>query len=559
MAALWVAVATAILPFPFPAALAAHVNQPKSQLASQPDGAPASKPDDAASNIPVRSKVLQPDLLKPDLLKKTAPEPLTTPLADVTRWYSVEMFGGVAGVMRAATATNAQGVTSTSMMKFEIKRGAVSIKISMDGEFVETPEGRPIRMKSVQRLGSTPITQEWTFGPENVSFKSTQSGQVTTTTTALPEGEWLTPAAAERYIAQQHRRGAREIVTRTVDPQSGLAPIISTRTLVGPETLTIAGKSGEFTSYSSRVSTMPGIRATEYYDSQGVLVKGSTQMGGVEVIIRLSNETDATKGLEAGAHIAPDIFTSTFIKPDKIIVNPRGLSRGVYRLWVQDGELETPMQTGSQAFVRISPQSGTLTVSTDPAAFSPAPASDRTDPALLASTVMCTTSDGAIVDLAAKAVKKLSEAERADPAKVAAACREFVYRFISNKTLGVGYASATEIARTREGDCSEHGVLLCALLRVHKIPARVACGLIYADSFAGSQNIFGYHMWTQALLGEGPAAIWIDLDATLPVGLAYDATHICLAVSTLADGDANQSFVGMATNLGRLKIAVIEP
>jgi len=474
-------------------------------------------------------------------------------------WYSVEMFGGTVGTMHAWQITTADEVLSASDMKFEIKRGPASVKVSMKGEYVESAKGKPIRMKSVQTLGATPLTQEWTFGEKDVTVTTTQGEQITKSTVALPTGEWLSPTAAEKYVTQRLKSGATEIVTRSIDPSNGLTPLTATRVVIGKETIAVGGRDLEVFKCKTRVSSMPGIESLEYYDTEGLMVKGTTQMGGIEVVITLSDAIKAKAGLDAGAQIAPDMLTGTFVKPDKRIDNPRGLSKGVYVLSVDEGALETVPATGSQRFERESSSRGLVTVTTDPKLFAPASPLDVTDAAYLASTAMCSTSDEAIKRLAARAVRKLSEKELADPAVVAGACREFVYRYISKKSLGVGYASATEIARTREGDCSEHAVLLCALLRVHNIPARVACGLIYADAFAGSEHIFGYHMWSQALLpGEGGPR-WVDLDATLPVGIAYDATHICLGTSTLADGDATQSMIGVATNMGRLKITVKEP
>ena len=53
----------------------------------------------------------------------------------------------------------------------------------------------------------------------------------------------------------------------------------------------------------------------------------------------------------------------------------------------------------------------------------------------------------------------------------------FVRGFISRKTLGVGYASALEVARDPQGDCTEHAVLLAALGRALGIATRVVDGL----------------------------------------------------------------------------------
>ena len=43
--------------------------------------------------------------------------------------------------------------------------------------------------------------------------------------------------------------------------------------------------------------------------------------------------------------------------------------------------------------------------------------------------------------------------------------RELVSRHIQDKHLGTAYASASETARTASGDCTEHAVLLAAVLR----------------------------------------------------------------------------------------------
>ena len=130
---------------------------------------------------------------------------------------------------------------------------------------------------------------------------------------------------------------------------------------------------------------------------------------------------------------------------------------------------------------------------------------------------MCDANDPMVRKLAQRAVRKVSD----DPAERAEAIRGFVHSYIRDKNLDTGFGTASEVARRREGDCSEHGVLTCAqCFAPTGIPARVATGLVYADTFAGERSIFGWHMWTQALID----GTWVDYDATLPV--RYDAAHI---------------------------------
>ena len=121
---------------------------------------------------------------------------------------------------------------------------------------------------------------------------------------------------------------------------------------------------------------------------------------------------------------------------------------------------------------------------------------------------------------------------------------------------GVGFATASEVARSKSGDCTEHALLTAAMLRVAGIPSRVASGLVFADQFAGEKKVFAYHMWAQALIGTGAEAHWVDLDATLS-GQAFDATHLALVVTTLKDGEFESSMAPISKMLGKLRVEVV--
>jgi len=127
------------------------------------------------------------------------------------------------------------------------------------------------------------------------------------------------------------------------------------------------------------------------------------------------------------------------------------------------------------------------------------------------------------------------------------ALQEYVRRFIRNKDLNVGYASALEVAKHPEGDCTEHAVLLAALGRALGIPTRVVDGLAYTERYAGMDHVFVPHAWAQAWV-DGH---WQSFDAALP---GFDAGHIALSAG---DGDPWRFFSGMDT-LGRLRIDRVE-
>jgi transglutaminase-like putative cysteine protease len=149
----------------------------------------------------------------------------------------------------------------------------------------------------------------------------------------------------------------------------------------------------------------------------------------------------------------------------------------------------------------------------------------------------------------APAIRKLAARAVGDAADAATGARRierFVREHIDDKDLSVGYASALEVAESRQGDCTEHAVLAAALCKAAGIPARLAVGFAYAEGFGGRQNVLVPHAWTQVYL-EGK---WYSLDAALP---GFDAGHILLDTGQGAPVD----FLGAAVLLGRLKVEAV--
>lgn len=68
---------------------------------------------------------------------------------------------------------------------------------------------------------------------------------------------------------------------------------------------------------------------------------------------------------------------------------------------------------------------------------------------------------------------------------------DFVYRHVEQKALDRGYAPALATLESGRGDCTEHSVLLSALLRTAGIPTRLVDGVIVDGGRAG------YHEWVE--------------------------------------------------------------
>jgi transglutaminase-like putative cysteine protease len=151
-------------------------------------------------------------------------------------------------------------------------------------------------------------------------------------------------------------------------------------------------------------------------------------------------------------------------------------------------------------------------------------------------------------DARVAALAKEAVGDAKDSSEAVRRIEAFVAKYIRKKDLSVGYASAAEVAQSRQGDCTEHAVLAAAMCRSAGIPAQVVVGLAYVPSFGSRKDVFGGHAWARAYIGGK----WVSLDAALD---GFDAGHIALGCG---DGEA-VDFFGAVGLLGNFKVVEVKP
>lgn len=90
--------------------------------------------------------------------------------------------------------------------------------------------------------------------------------------------------------------------------------------------------------------------------------------------------------------------------------------------------------------------------------------------------------------------------------------REALVDFVASYVSGVhhrGFEFASEVARDREGDCTEYAMLTAALARAAGVPARVALGVVLISE--GNDNGAFGHAWAEVREGDR----WVVADAAL--------------------------------------------
>ena len=288
-------------------------------------------------------------------------------------------------------------------------------------------------------------------------------------------------------------------------------------------------------------SLLPGMVVELYVTEEGEIPKTTADFLGASMLTYTVSKKVALEEI-SGEEL--DLAVQTLIKVSPI-PNAHDTRKVVYKVTLLDDDPAKFLSQGdSQRVKRLDERSVELTVVKVPAASQ---LSDlKVESEYVVPSPFLQSDDPRIVKYANEAVKS-----EKDPWKKATLMERYVYQNLRKKNFSTALASASEVAKNMEGDCTEHAVLLAAMLRAQKLPSRVVVGLVYIQS----RSSFGGHMWTEVFLDNR----WIPLDGTLGKG-GIGAGHIKLADSGLAENSPAplSLFLPLLQAVGKLSIEVID-
>jgi hypothetical protein len=324
----------------------------------------------------------------------------------------------------------------------------------------------------------------------------------------------------------------------TFDTDYPQAPVVESGKIAGLETRDVRGTQRRLWKVVSETNVMPGMVATTWVDDRNNDVESLVTIPGIgELHEYVTDRAECMKQPEG-----LDIFSGSLIHPQRAIPSPGEQESATYRLISVDlSKKLTLWNQGEQHVLSSLPGSSEVEVAMPH--FAPAdatwqlPHADTPElhPYLQASAYLEVDSPE-IQALARQAV-----GNEKNPVSAAHLIENFVRGYITKKDLNIGFASAEETAKSREGDCTEHAVLCAALGRAAGLPTRCILGFGYippgvnaptvANAVDKDTGIFAFHMWAEAWIGPDQ---WVPMDAALD---GFDVGHIAITKTALEGVD----------------------
>jgi hypothetical protein len=507
---------------------------PENVVASQPAAAPAPEANDASRAVAAQSADGR-------LIEEI--------------WEAFSIQGSRAGYGHTTISeVEEEGQTlvrTEGDSRMVLKRAGQTTTQDMKQISWDTKEGRLVRFECRMTAGTGEVVTTGKVVGDKLEIAVGTLGKAQTQT--IPwQSEWGGLFAADQSL---RRRPLEAGEKRTV---RGLMPVlnsvcdteleaISEEIVVLPAFTVPMGERGTTERKLLRINASMDLGGQKLATVLWVNDKGETLKS---LIPSLQQETvrttkqDAMQLPAAGAQL--DLLAASVVKLKEPLENALTTKKVVYRAHVTSGKIEKVFADClSQRIRPIDDATAELTIISvrpgSPKSLDVAVAGPRD--ADLAPSSMIQSDDPLVVKMAAAAAP-----EGEDVWSTARTLEKYVAGTIKKKNFSQAFATAAEVCRSLEGDCTEHAVLLAALCRARQIPARVAFGLVYYPP----QHGFAYHMWNEVWIEDR----WVPIDGTLGLG-GIGADHIKLADSDLAGVSAYAAMLPVVQVFGRLELEVV--
>ncbi len=466
------------------------------------------------------------------LLALLLPASLVHAAPPTDQWFTVLLDGRKIGSFESKREVRGKQVVTTQTLDVVIERAGSHVALGSTESSTETISGKPLAFSSVSRLSGSESRVDGTLHNGMLDIATQNAGVSQRRRMAwpagalLPEGQRLAGMRAGLAAGTRYR-------TLSFQPSSLDATAVDNVVRAAEEVDLPGGRM--MLSPVEQTIAFPGapMKTRAWVDKDQTIHRLAMPLMGVELTL-LACDRDCATAPNQGS----DVFERTLMHSPRPLLSGELAGAMRYTLTPRGaGETLSLPQTDEQ---RVERRGDEWLVTVERNAKARAEAKPK--PADFKPNDWLQSKAPEIVRLAQRAAGDASS-----PRERMQRIEAFVRGFIRTKNLDVGYASALEVARKPEGDCTEHAVLVAALGRSLGIATRVVDGLAYAPGFAGKDQVFVPHAWAQAWVDDR----WQSFDAALP---GFDAGHIALSIG---DGDPWRFYSGLDM-LGRIDLREAE-
>lgn len=461
-----------------------------------------------------------------------------------TVWSQDQRIGYTQTTVQRRMRDGQSVVITDVLLSLRLSRFGQTLTIQEKSHFEETADGQLLRFASV--MDNPPNSKVQVNGQVDADAItiSTTSGDTETTRQIPGLGTVLSPMWPERFLASEQLAPGENKTFEVFDPDLGALTQVELRH-VDSRDATDDEPPGTVHEVAI-VQTYPGsppIRTVAYCDQQWFPFRISLPFLGFEM-----RRATADEALQPIGEMEFDLAADTMIpvRDGQRLVQA---DVATYRIRVNGADpKELFAETDHQSVRSVGQNTIELTVQklgsrSNPDAESQTP--------VLADEYL---SASRFLNFETPAVQQLlnREGDAKPPRDVAHKLEAFVRTYVSDKNFSTAMATAAEVAESKSGDCTEHAVLLAALLRAQGIPSRVVIGFVYSPA----HQAFVGHMWTEAYLSE----TWTGLDAALG-SEGMTCGHIAISTSSLAGQNSEPmvEFLPLIHLLGQTSVEILSP
>ena len=462
-----------------------------------------------------------------------------TEFTPVDRWYEVYLGGGKVGYVSDIMQKDGDVIKSRNEFVMQIKRAGQSIEITVEQETKEKISGELIEFSTETKMAGIPMLKKGRVeGEELVVYEKQFISGKETRYQFDPEGG-MSWGLRKQVMENGFQEAGKTYELKVYSHDMGMKKPVKAKIICfGAKPIQIGEKKIKAFEVDMELKSPFGSMITKsWFDENCVALKTVMNMGGMKISI-IEVPKKKAKKMEEEAH---ELLLSSVVPLDAAVPNS---DKNTFIMKAIKGKWSAKLFEGNgQKIEKINDNS--IRVIVDQSLKKKKVEGETDLKPFLSSSVYLDTDDLLIQKLAKKGKGKAKT-----PQEIANKLTKFVFRYMSNKNYEVGFATASEVARNKAGDCTEHSILLAALGRALGIPSRVVTGLVYADEFEDQKDVLVYHMWTQFYIDDQ----WVNLDSALGL-IKCPADRITFSVDSLEE-DTIASVLPLMELINNLKVTV---